>query len=212
MQSAGESRRTVNVVSRETGDATIFNEPGPAVSAAEVAAVVARVQQHVVAGVSVVAVCGSLPPGVSADAYALVVRAARAAGAQTVVDADGPALLAACAAEADVAMPNRAELLASTDTDAEESGVKALQALGVRNIVVSAGAEGMRAVLADGRTLVARPGERLRGNPTGAGDAATAAVAAGLATAREWPDILRDAVAWSGAAVLQPVAGAVRLG
>ena len=57
-------------------------------------------------------------------------------------------------------------------------------------------------MLGDGRILVARPGQRLSGNPTGAGDAATAAVAAGLMTSRGWPDLLRDAVAWSGAAVL----------
>lgn len=206
---AGESRRTVNVVSEETGDATIFNEPGPSLTAADVAAVAARVQEHVVAGATVVAVCGSLPPSAKADAYALVVMAARAAGAQTVVDAEGPALLAACGAGADVAMPNRSELFASTGVDEESAGVKALKTLGVRHILVSAGPEGMRAALADGRSLLARPGECLRGNPTGAGDAAAAAVAAGLAAGRDWPDILRDAVAWSGAAVLQPVAGAV---
>jgi hypothetical protein len=31
-------------------------------------------------------------------------------------------------------------------------------------------------------------------------------------TKRDWPDLLRDAVAWSGAAVLQPVAGSVHWG
>ena len=159
-----------------------------------------------------VAVCGSLPPGVKSDAYALVVLAARASGAQTIVDAEGPALRAACAAGAEVAMPNRAELLASTGTDQVSAGAKALLALGARHVLVSAGPEGMRAMLADGRILVARPGQPLRGNPTGAGDAATAAVASGLMTKRAWPDLLRDAVAWSGAAVLQPVAGAVHWG
>jgi tagatose 6-phosphate kinase len=212
VQGAGESRRTVNVVSQESGDATIFNEPGPSASAVEIAAVVARVQQHVVAGATVVAVCGSLPQSVGSDAYALVVLAARAAGARTIVDAEGSALRAACAAGADIAMPNRSELLAATDTDEESAGVKVLQSWGAEHVLVSSGSEGLRAVLGDGRTLVARPGRRLRGNPTGAGDAATAAVAAGLATSRAWPDILRDAVAWSGAAVLQPVAGSVHWG
>ena len=212
VRGAGETRRTVNVISTESGDATIFNEPGPSISAAEIAAVVARVQEHVLAGATVVAVSGSLPDRAKVDAYALVVLAARAAGAQTIVDTEGPALRAACAAGADVAMPNREELLDSTETDEESAGVKVLQTLGARNVLVSAGPEGMRAVLADGRTLAVRPGRRLSGNPTGAGDAATAAVAAGLATGRGWPEIVRDAVAWSGAAVLQPVAGAVDWG
>ncbi|MEP6649914.1 MAG: hexose kinase [Lapillicoccus sp.] len=206
---AGESRRTVNVVSAETGDATIFNEPGPSVTDAEVDAVVARVRAHVAGGTAVVAICGSLPRGADADAYGRLVIAARQAGALTLVDAEGEALSAACAAGADVATPNRAELLAATGTDEESAGVDVLRELGVGAVLVSAGPEGMRVVLADGHLLVARPGERLRGNPTGAGDAAAAAVAAGLAAGRDWPEIIGDTVAWSGAAVLRPVAGEV---
>jgi len=204
---AGETRRTVNVVSTESGDATIFNEPGPSVSRFEIDEVVARVRHHVAAGATVVAVCGSLPRGAEPHAYRQIVTAARASGAMTLVDAEGEPLRAACAAGADVALPNRVELSAATGADEETAAAKALRELGVRNVVVSAGREGMRAYLADGRTLVGRPGQPLRGNPTGAGDAAAAAVAAGLAGAAEWSEILRDAVAWSGAAVLQPVAG-----
>jgi tagatose 6-phosphate kinase len=204
---AGETRRTVNVVSSESGDATIFNEPGPSVTPSEIDAVVARVRHHVTAGATVVAVCGSLPRGAEADAYGEIITAGRTSGALTVVDAEGEPLRAACAVPADVALPNRLELLAATDADEETAGAKALQELGVRHVVVSAGRDGMRAYLADGRTLVGRPGEPLRGNPTGAGDAAAAAVAAGLAAGAEWSEIIRDAVAWSGAAVLQPVAG-----
>lgn len=44
-----------------------------------------------------------------------------------------------------------------------------------------------------------------------AGDAAAAAVARGLATARPWPVIVADAVALSAAAVMSPVAGEVAL-
>ncbi|HEU4999639.1 MAG TPA: hexose kinase [Lapillicoccus sp.] len=205
----GETRRTVNVVSAESGDATIFNEAGPVVTAEEVAAVVERVRDRVAAGATVVAVCGSLPRGADPDAYGSIVRAAREAGAVTLVDADGEALRAACLAGVEVARPNRAELLAATGVADADAGVTILQAWGARQVLVSAGAEGMRLVLADGRSLTARPRERLRGNPTGAGDAATAAVAAGVAAGRDWPEVLRDAVAWSSAAVLSPVAGDV---
>jgi tagatose 6-phosphate kinase len=52
--------------------------------------------------------------------------------------------------------------------------------------------------------------EPLSGNPTGAGDAAVAALAAGLSLGRAPRDTLRDAVAWSAAAVLHPVAGHIR--
>jgi tagatose 6-phosphate kinase len=205
----GETRRTVNVISTQSGDATIFNEPGPSVTRADIDAVVARVGHHVAAGATVVAVCGSLPHGAEPDAYGQIVTAARTSGAATLVDAEGEPLRTACAAGADVAVPNRVELVGATGVDEEAAGAKALRELGVRHLVVSAGREGMRAYLADGRTLAGRPGEPLRGNPTGAGDAAAAAVAAGLAAGADWSQILQDAVAWSGAAVLQPVAGEV---
>ena len=205
----GETRRTVNVVSTESGDATIFNEPGPSVTRSEIDAVVSRVRHQVTAGATVVAVCGSLPRGAEADAYGQIVTAARTSGATTLVDAEGESLRAACAAGADVALPNVAELLAATGADEGTTAAKALRELGVRHVVVSEGPKGMRAYLADGRSFATRPGEPLSGNPTGAGDAAAAAVAAGLAGGADWIEILRDAVAWSGAAVLQPVAGDV---
>ena len=53
----------------------------------------------------------------------------------------------------------------------------------------------------------ASPPERVAGNPTGAGDAAVAALTAGLVDGRAWPERLADAVALSAAAVGAPVAG-----
>jgi tagatose 6-phosphate kinase len=82
-----------------------------------------------------------------------------------------------------------------------------LQDRGARHVLVSLGPHGMVLVSPGAEVLRAAPGEPLRGNPTGAGDAAVAAVASGLASGTDWPGVLADAVAWSGAAVLQPVAG-----
>jgi tagatose 6-phosphate kinase len=76
--------------------------------------------------------------------------------------------------------------------------------------VVSAGADGLVGVTATGEVVRARLDDPLAGNPTGAGDAAVAALAAGLASGRPVRDTLADAVAWSAAAVLHPVAGQVR--
>jgi fructose-1-phosphate kinase PfkB-like protein len=79
-------------------------------------------------------------------------------------------------------------------------------------VVVTLGAEGMVACT-DGHAWSARPVDAVRGNPTGAGDAAAAAVAACLAAPEpvDWPTVLREAVALSAAAVLRPVAGEVDL-
>jgi tagatose 6-phosphate kinase len=52
------------------------------------------------------------------------------------------------------------------------------------------------------------PPRRVTGNPTGAGDAVVAALAAGAAAGEvSWPALLADAAALSAATVLAPVAG-----
>ncbi|MFF0435611.1 PfkB family carbohydrate kinase [Streptomyces sp. NPDC004327] len=55
----------------------------------------------------------------------------------------------------------------------------------------------------------AAPPRQLTGNPTGAGDACVAALAAGLVDGAGWPELVREAVALSAAAVPCPVAGEV---
>jgi tagatose 6-phosphate kinase len=78
--------------------------------------------------------------------------------------------------------------------------------VGARSVVVSLGADGLLAVAGDGRWL-ARPGERISGNPTGAGDAVVAGLADGLVRGLGWPEQLRQAVALGAATVAAPVAG-----
>jgi 1-phosphofructokinase family hexose kinase len=193
---AAESRRTVTIV--DDSDATVLNEPGPVVATAEWSAFVTRFAQ-LARTADVVVLAGSLPPGVPADGYAELGRAA--GGRPVLLDTSGPALLAGLTARPAVVKPNRHEL-------AEIAGTpSALRAMGAGAVVVSAGADGLVAVTGEG-TWRARPPERVEGNPTGAGDAAVAALATGLADGAAWPDRLRDAVALSAATVLHPAAGA----
>ncbi|MFJ4095142.1 1-phosphofructokinase family hexose kinase [Kitasatospora sp. NPDC089913] len=204
---AGESRRTLAVVSRADGDATVFNGRGPTVTAAEWQ-LFHRRYAALAATARVVVLSGSTPPGLPADAYAQLVRTAAAAGALTVLDTSGPDLLRALAAGPDVVKPNAEEIAAATGLTDPARAAAALRSLGARAVVASAGAEGLHAVTPDG-TWRGAPPERLAGNPTGAGDACVAAVAAGLAAGSAWPEILRTAVALSAAAVPCPVAGEV---
>ncbi|MYS63722.1 1-phosphofructokinase, partial [Streptomyces sp. SID5473] len=53
----------------------------------------------------------------------------------------------------------------------------------------------------------ATPPAPVRGNPTGAGDSAVAALLAGLVEGLPWPETLARAVALSAATVLAPAAG-----
>ncbi|MEP6797997.1 MAG: hexose kinase [Lapillicoccus sp.] len=204
----GDSRRTVTIVSAASGDATIFSEAGPLVSAEEWSAALATIGSLVADhDATVVALSGSLPRGVPDTAYAQLVLAARDQGALTVVDAGGAVLAAAVRSHPDVVKPNLAELAAATGHADVIGGAAALRALGARDVVVSAGGDGVTVLTADGRVLGARPRQRLRGNPTGAGDAMVAAICAGLAEGDDWPATLAEAAAWSAAAVLQPLAG-----
>ncbi|MCW3839576.1 PfkB family carbohydrate kinase [Micromonospora yasonensis] len=155
----------------------------------------------------VVVVSGSLPAGLPVDAYAQIVELAHGRHARCIVDADGETLRRALAAHPDVVKPNLDELFAVTGVDDPLRGAEVLRRLGARDVVVSLGADGVLAVPADGPAYRAGLGQRLAGNPTGAGDAAVAAVAAGIERAHGWPRMLGDAVAWSAAAVLNPVAG-----
>lgn len=197
----GESRRTVNVVAG--GDATIFNEPGPRLPATAWADFRARYVE-LAAEAGVVVLAGSLPPTLPVDAYAELVRLA--AGAEVIVDADGAPLRAALAAAPDVVTPNAAELVAATGETDPAVAIDALRSAGARTVVATFGPDGL---VASGPAVAlrARPPARVAGNPTGAGDACVAALAVGCAAGTAWPERLRDAVAWSAAAVAAEAAG-----
>ena len=159
------------------------------------------------------AVSGSLPPGLDAGLPAALATLAVAVAVPAVVDTSGEALRRAALVRGVVLKPNAAELTQLTGRDchdvAEATGAaRTLLAGGPRAVVVTLGASGLVAV-ADDSAWHGRLGESLAGNPTGAGDAAAAALIAGLAAGASWPRIVADSVATSAAAVLSPVAGDV---
>ncbi len=202
---AGTTRRTVTVVDAASGGATLFNEPGPTVSTPEWQEMCA-LYQGFLPRASAIVLSGSLPPGVPADAYATLTRLARAYAVPVLLDADGPALLAGLPGRPAVVKPNADELTEATGFDDPLTAAKELRAQGADAVVCSRGAGGLLAVTGEGCWL-AKPPRKLDGNPTGAGDAAVAALAVGLVREVPWPKRLRLAAAVSAAAVLTPVAG-----
>jgi tagatose 6-phosphate kinase len=200
---AAETRRTVAVVETATGDATLFNEPGPDITTAEWQ-VFLDCFGDLAAQARVVVLSGSLPPGLPGDAYAVLTRAAGAT--PVLLDADGQALLEGARARPWVVKPNAAELSAATGHADPRLGAAALRDLGAGAVVVSQGADGMTVFTGDGAWR-ARPPEPVIGNPTGAGDGAVAALSRGMAAGTPWPERLADAVALSAAAVAAPLAG-----
>jgi len=207
-----ETRRTVTIVSLADGEATAFNEPGPAIGRPEWSALLSTVRRlafepEQAAGVLVGS--GSVPEGFPEDGYAQLVRVAADAGWRSVVDSSGPALLAALAGGPDVVKPNARELAEVTGLGDPVAGAKALQDKGARDVLVSLGPDGLVLVRVDGEVVRAALQSGLAGNATGAGDAVVAAVARSLEEGVAPEALLTDAVAWSAAAVLQPVAGMV---
>ncbi|SEB38027.1 1-phosphofructokinase [Paramicrobacterium humi] len=205
-------RRSTAFVETGTGTTTIFNESGtpqPQTVWIELGDVVSSRLPEA----RCLVVSGSCPPEAPASLTASLTALARNAGIPSIADATGEQLLGAARAGASVLKPNRAELADTTGENDPVAGARALQALGAGTVVVSLGEDGMIAVPRDpdAAVLSGRLGRVLRGNPTGAGDAAVAALAACLArdpNAALEP-LLRRAVAWSAAAVLMPLAGSI---
>lgn len=232
----GETRTTVTVVD-DLAHPTMFGEPGPVLTPDEWDTVTAAIETLLDRGTGgtggtggtpgapradALVVSGSLPRDTDPAVVARWVTAARRRGVLSVVDCSGTALLAAASAGATVCKPNREELLEATGTDDERSGALRLLGLGAAVVVVSRGPDGIAAHTAEHVLEVpAVPG--VSGNPTGAGDAATAGLVGALVRAGRpepggsvpAPDdttllgALRSAAAHGAAAVLQPVAGAV---
>ncbi len=198
----------------DSGDATGFWEPGPTVTPPEWSLFLAEFRE-LLGPATVVTLSGSLPPGVPLDGYATLIALAASAGVPTVLDSSGPALLAGMRAAPSVAKPNTDELAALLGTlchvTARRPGphglAEAVRSVAAGPVVVSRGAAGLLAVIAD-EVWECAPPVLVEGNPTGAGDACVAALARGLRDHVPWPDLLSDAVALSAAAVAAPVAGA----
>lgn len=201
---AGPSRRTVTIVSTQDGTATAVNEPGPPVSISDWADFVGG-YHALAARAGMVVLSGSLPPGLPNDAYAQLIRATPT---PTILDTSGDALLAGLAARPDVIKPNADELLAATGETDPVRAARTLHSRGPGAVVASLGRDGLVAVTDTG-VWRARLPEPVHGNPTGAGDACVAALAAGRDL--PWPERLADAVAVGAAAVARPLAGEIDL-
>ncbi|WP_327369048.1 1-phosphofructokinase family hexose kinase [Streptomyces sp. NBC_01217] len=202
---AGNTRRTVAVVDRSTGDTTQLNEPGPLVTADEWAALLGRYEE-LLAGADAVALCGSLPPGIHVGAYAELVRLARTAGVPVLLDTSGEPLRRGIAARPDLIKPNADELAQLTGSREPLRATLNARRRGAHGVVASLGPDGLLAVTPDG-IWQASPPAKVLGNPTGAGDSAVAGLLSGLVEGLSWPDRLRRAVALSTATVLSPTAG-----
>lgn len=206
----GPTRSSFAVSETEPGRVTLFNERGHPRSAAEWDGLIQIVAEEAARSACVV-VSGSLPPDPPGDAIARVIAAA--GNVPVIADLVGEALWEAIDAGAQIVKPNKEELARTVGHADVLAGARTLIERGATLVLVSLGEDGILAVPATGPARSARLSSPLRGNATGAGDAAVAAVAtaldAGADPATDLDRILCRAVGWSAAAVLAPLAGAL---
>lgn len=203
-----ETRRSITIVENDA-TATVLNEPGPG-SHIQLS-LWARLLDHVIVlsrQSDVVVLSGSLPRWAPPDAYRQLVELIHSVGRPCILDADGPALMAALPAGPDLIKPNRVELLHATGATDLTAAVDIALRAGARCVVVSDGPDGLTSFDSTS-VLHIRPPTLSAVNPTGAGDAAVAALAVGLLHGDSAQQSLLRACVWSAAAVLQPVAGLI---
>ncbi|MDO5672583.1 MAG: PfkB family carbohydrate kinase [Actinomycetaceae bacterium] len=176
------TRKSIAIVA--DGDATVFNEAGSPLKQGAWEALYRLVQEEIGPD-DIVTINGSLPALAPIDALGKLVEHCQQAGAYTIVDTSGPALLAAARSGARLLKPNHLELAQVTGTDSVLTGAHTLLAEGKPGmwLAVSMGEKGMALIrsLPDDADVLdiwqAFPASRLDGNPTGAGDASVAALA-----------------------------------
>ncbi len=206
---AAETRTSVAIVDERGLQTTVLNEAGEPLSVEEWEHLGEAADRLAIPAQCLVA-SGSLPKRAPEGFFATLVAVARDRGIPSIIDTTGPALVLAARAGANVLKPNRRELAETTGESDPLAGAAQLIGLGAGLVLVSLGERGMLALSASdpSRPLHAQLDQSLRGNATGAGDAAVAAVATCLLEGEHDPrTILARATAWSAAAVLAPLAG-----
>lgn len=204
---AGTTRSNVTLAEPD-GTTTKINEPGGALSAAEldtIADAVLAAAHSGDQGADWVVASGSLPPEVPADVYARLCRRFAGAGIHVAVDTSGPALSCALGAAPALVKPNLEELAAATGVplrtlgDVVEAAGK-LRAAGARTVLASLGADGA-VLVEDGGVWYGRAPVTEPRSSVGAGDAMLAGFLAGGGHGRH---ALAQALAWGAAAVRLP--------
>lgn len=202
----GETRTTVTIVDGATHP-TLLAEPGPKLSSHEWTRLAAALAETVNRGDWVV-IAGSFPPESSAENLKLLIDAAHDSDALVAVDTSGDMLRSAASASADLIKGNEAEVLEATGAADVFEGMDRLAHSGAI-VMVSRGADGAVMRETDGTVIEQSAVPGVTGNPTGAGDAATAGLVAALAEGHP----ARTAITWAAvcgaAAVLRPGAGEI---
>jgi 1-phosphofructokinase family hexose kinase len=193
-----ETRCTTHVVNRASGQVTVINENGNPIDIDAWDRFVADIHAEAEKA-SIVAMCGSCPPGAPMDGYQKLLRDLMVAGKTVWVDAAGRQLAAAIETPGAYIKVNGDEIggilgmTVGTVTQAAEAARRFADGRGVA-CVVTLGGNG--AVYADGaRAWHAQPPVIQIVSPVGSGDSFLAGLLIGIHAGDTPPEALRRAVA-----------------
>lgn len=153
-QIAGETRTCTAIVELNKNRVTEVNEPGPAIQPAEVEAFL-TLFRRLLADVELVALSGSLPPGLPTDFYARLIEVAHGQNVPVSLDTSGAALRPGVEARPLLVKPNATEIqtFVGGAVRSVEEAVQAGQRMrqhGVELVAITLGAEGAVLVSACG--------------------------------------------------------------
>lgn len=199
--------RTNLTIADKHGLSVKLNEQGPPISKAELKAILKSVENHLESA-SWVMLCGSLPPTVDRHFYSLLIESANSHGVQTLLDADGDALLHAIEAGPSLTSPNQteAERLLNRALITRTHFIDAsrhILAMGAKSVILSLGSRGAIGASPAGLIEVIPP--RIQAlSPIGAGDALAAASVWALAHGKRFDEAVRWGVAAGTASAKLP--------
>jgi 1-phosphofructokinase len=201
----GHTRSNITIAEAD-GTVTKLNEPGASLGLDDLEALAAKVLAAA-PPTSWVVLCGSLPPGLRAEAYATLTHRFVAAGLRVAVDTSGPAFRAAVAVGPELVKPNAEELAEAVgrplgSPSAIVAAARELQGLGAQTVLVSLGAQG--AILVDQDVVFGESPVQEPRSSVGAGDAFLAGFLAGQYRGLGHREAFAEALAWGAAAVRLP--------
>jgi len=196
---AGETRTNISVQEMSGSPPTMLNEPGPTISADELAQLRRKVCEA--ASKSEFVLFGGSPaPGVPKDIYCDLGNTARTCGARIILDSDGEPMVRGMECRPFMIKPNRDEVrrLVGIDIKGQDDVVEALGMLhdkGIEFVVISMGAKGAIAGNDEG-IWYAVPPEVTPVSTIGSGDSMVAGIAHILCQGGD----LGEALRWGSAA------------
>lgn len=194
---SGETRTNIIIHEKETGRQMAFNALGPKIKPSELMQLVEQIEA--LPCPSVVAVGGSLPPGVSPEIYRKIIALVKRCQARVVLDVDGKALQSGIKAKPTIIKPNLHELSELVGRELKQLDqvlevARRINREGVEVVLVSMGPRGILLV-SDKEEYMAVPPPVKVSNTIGAGDSAVAGFIFGLMHGKDLKASLACAVA-----------------